>query len=117
MAKRSKVKGLDQTMSRLNALIADIKDRTPEGLLDAGLQVEGVARERAPVLTGNLRNSGYTRQATPLTVAVGFNAAYAVFVHENLEAYHPVGQAKFLESALSDNIDRIVAIVARRVSP
>jgi len=32
-----------------------------------------------------------------VSVVVGFTAAYAVYVHENLEAHHPVGQAKFLE--------------------
>ena len=31
------------------------------------------------------------------SVAVGVTAAYALYVHENLEAKHPVGQAKFLE--------------------
>ncbi len=30
-------------------------------------------------------------------VIVGYTQAYAVYVHENLEANHPVGQAKFLE--------------------
>ena len=30
-------------------------------------------------------------------VLVGYTAEYAVFVHENLEASHKVGQAKFLE--------------------
>lgn len=30
-------------------------------------------------------------------VTVGYNASYAIFVHEDLEAYHKVGQAKFLE--------------------
>lgn len=39
-------------------------------------------------------------------VVVGFTAAYALFVHEDMEAYHKVGQAKFLEQPareLSDN--------------
>jgi hypothetical protein len=31
------------------------------------------------------------------TVVVGFTQQYAVFVHEDLEAYHAVGQAKYLE--------------------
>lgn len=31
------------------------------------------------------------------TVAVGYEAAYALRVHEDLEAYHPNGQAKYLE--------------------
>lgn len=32
-----------------------------------------------------------------VSVIVGYTAAYGVHVHENLTAYHPVGQAKFLE--------------------
>jgi hypothetical protein len=31
-------------------------------------------------------------------VTVGYKAEYAVHVHENMEAYHPTGQAKFLET-------------------
>lgn len=31
------------------------------------------------------------------SVAVGYEAPYALFVHENLEVYHPNGQAKYLE--------------------
>lgn len=30
-------------------------------------------------------------------VTVGYTASYAIFVHENLEARHTVGQAKYLE--------------------
>lgn len=30
---------------------------------------------------------------------IGFSAPYAVYVHENLQAAHLVGQAKYLESA------------------
>ncbi len=30
-------------------------------------------------------------------VVVGYTQAYALYVHENLEARHPVGQAKYLE--------------------
>ena len=32
-------------------------------------------------------------------VIVGFSQRYAIWVHENLENYHKVGQAKFLEEA------------------
>lgn len=31
------------------------------------------------------------------SVTVGYTQAYALFVHENLAAVHPIGQAKFLE--------------------
>jgi hypothetical protein len=36
------------------------------------------------------------RDSNP-SVTVGYTAEYAIYVHENLEANHPVGQAKFLE--------------------
>lgn len=32
-----------------------------------------------------------------VNVAVGYTQNYAVYVHENLEAHHEIGQAKFLE--------------------
>lgn len=38
------------------------------------------------------------KQGKPQTaVAVGYTQRYAIYVHENLEAHHPVGQAKYLE--------------------
>jgi hypothetical protein len=33
----------------------------------------------------------------PVSVAVGYTQSYAIYVHENLQAKHPVGQAKYLE--------------------
>lgn len=35
-------------------------------------------------------------------LAVGFAAPYAVFVHENLVAFHPNGEAKFLERVIRE---------------
>jgi len=32
-----------------------------------------------------------------ITVIVGYTQEYAIYVHENLEAFHSVGQAKYLE--------------------
>lgn len=50
-------------------------------------------------------------------VVVGFTAQYAVYVHENLEAFHPVGQAKFLEQPARQyarEIGRMVREAVRR---
>lgn len=47
-------------------------------------------------------------------VVVGFSMNYAAPVHENLEAYHEVGEAKFLENAfkrLRKDTVRIVSTV------
>lgn len=68
-----------------------------------------------PIDTGTLRSSGYVtepeRAEGRITVEIGYGGpaakinpksgessdGYAIIVHENLEAHHPVGGAKFLE--------------------
>jgi hypothetical protein len=52
-----------------------------------------------PVDLGTLRGSGFIKVKGD-TFIIGFGgpaASYAVYVHENLQAHHPVGQAKYLE--------------------
>ena len=41
-------------------------------------------------------------------VVTGYSQGYAIFVHENLEAHHEVGQAKFLEEPARD-LQRVMA--------
>lgn len=49
-------------------------------------------------LLNNLRDrTARARKDERASVLVGYTAAYAIFVHENLQARHRVGQAKFLE--------------------
>lgn len=50
------------------------------------------------------------------SVTVGFTQGYAVFVHENKESAHTVGQAKFLEEpARRLNSSKELARIARKV--
>lgn len=52
--------------------------------------IKGVAQVQAAL---KLRGAAYASKR----VVVGYTANYAVYVHEDLEAYHPNGQAKYLE--------------------
>lgn len=45
------------------------------------------------------------------SVVVGFSASYAIYVHENLEAHHPIGQAKFLEQPAKQMKSELAEIV------
>lgn len=47
------------------------------------------------------------------SVTVGYTQSYAVYVHENLEAKHPVGQAKFLEQPAREMAEELGDIIAR----
>lgn len=49
-----------------------------------------------------------------MAVQVGFTAYYAIYVHEDAEAKHPVGQYRFLLASLEQNQGRILQIVANK---
>jgi len=85
------------------------------------------AKQRTPVLTGALRASGQVRppdvSGSVVEVTLGFgNSAvgYAIYVHENLMARHPVGEAKYLERPLLEAVrgmeGRLAAAVGRELA-
>jgi hypothetical protein len=81
------------------------------------------SKRRTPVDLGNLRASIHVEgpdklsngSVTVAIVAGGPAAPYALYVHENLEAYHTVGQAKFIESTLKESAPFLPARMAKRV--
>ena len=105
------VTGLNEVLANLNREIGQISKRSIDGLMEAGLQVQAQSQRLVPVDTANLKGSAYTRKQGQ-GVEVGYTAAYAPFVHEDLEARHTVGQAKYLEESLE--IVDIVGIVQKR---
>ena len=72
-----------------------------EELLTLGKAILGRATELCPIKTGKLRKSGYLIDYGH-TVEIGFNADYALYVHDNLNNKHDVGRAKFLEVAVQE---------------
>lgn len=66
------------------------------------------AKKRCPKDTGALAASGRVVIYSDRTVGIQFggdSAPYAVPVHERLGVHHPNGEAKFLESAMLEDID------------
>lgn len=105
--------GLDTVMQNLNREIRKVKDRSIAGLLAGGLIIQAAAQQRTPVDTGNLKGSAFTRRSPEEenVVETGFGAAYAVYVHENLEAHHDNGEAKFLENAVVEKREEVLQAV------
>lgn len=114
MAERVAVEGLDKVMANLNKEIAKIKGRSIAGLLAGGLIIQAEAQRRVPVDTGNLKGSAFTRKAhdDEKSVVVGFGAAYAIYVHEDLNAFHDDGEAKFLENAVTAKGQEVLEAIA-----
>lgn len=120
---------LDAAMDELNAQIARIKGATMEGLLEAGRLIQAEAAARVPVVTGELRDSGYTRQIDANTVEVGFEAEHATLIHSDddmkLEGeprpdggvfWGPEGMADFLTEAAEANASKVARIVKDRAT-
>lgn len=120
------VEGLDTVLRNLNREIEGIEGRTIGGLLAGGLIIQGQAQKNVPVEYGNLRASAYTRKAMDdaQAVEVGFTAAYAIYVHENMEQklkgqprpsglgeYWSPGGPKFLERAVTEKAPNVVKAV------
>ena len=53
-------------------------------------------------------------RANPM-VEVGYSAFYAVYVHEDLEAKHTVGVAKFLQTAIHANFLKILKYIKEEI--
>lgn len=108
--------GLDRILKNLNQQISNIEGANEQGLLQAALLIKREAQEKTPVDTGNLKNSAYTDSegGDEPSAVIGYQASYAPFVHEDLEARHDNGEAKFLEKALNENQNQILEIIRQR---
>jgi hypothetical protein len=110
-----------QTVERgLRRLARDLPTAAQQALrVEAEVEMTE-AKARTPVRTGALRASGRV-EALPggaLGVRWAFGGPaidYAIEVHENLTAFHPVGQAKYLESVLQESAPYLLERVARRM--
>jgi hypothetical protein len=79
-------------------------------------------KRETPVETGALRGSIHAegpfldgRKITTAVVAGGPAAPYALIVHEDLEAYHKNGEAKFIERPLQESAPHMAERVAKRI--
>jgi len=79
-------------------------------------------KRRVPVDKGILRGTVHVegpfrvwRSIYCLIVVGGPAASYAMIVHEDLEAFHEVGQAKYLESVIMESRSSMAARVAKRI--
>lgn len=116
------VTGLESVLSRLRS-VADRVPHVAAEALRAEAEIEMTeAKRRTPVDTGALRASGHVSDpeidGKNISVSLGFGgpaADYAFYVHEDLDAFHPVGQAKYLESVLDESRPHLAKRVASRI--
>ena len=92
MASILEIKGLARLRSRLLTHKQGMCQRLTVGLKRGGLFLQRESELIVPVDKGNLKASSFTRSefdnTSAVTVRVGYTAAYALYVHENLDALH-----------------------------
>lgn len=126
--------GLSDVLKELQDSVDGLISGSAQGLADAALYVLGESALRAPVDTGDLRGSGYVEldgqtfargdaSGAALVVGgapeeatraeIGFASKYAANQHEHVEYDHPRGgEAKYLESVLVEESERILGLIA-----
>jgi len=122
MKSGGKLKDAEKMKRRMSLLSTRMRDEVRAAFyIETEVEVKE-AKRRTPVDTGSLRASihqeGPTRNGRTLVtlIAAGGPAApYALYVHENLEALHPVGQAKYIESVIMESIPHLAARIGRRI--
>lgn len=118
----------DTISANLRLIAAKFPDRVAAAIYqEAQIEVTEMKR-RCPVDVtedaphpGNLRASIHAEEPErrgrniSVTVATGQQAPYAIYVHENPDAIHPVGEWKFMESVLNESRSSMGARIAARV--
>lgn len=104
-----KFRGVREVTSNMRRSANGAQSGAARGARSLASQVLKTSQGLVPVETGALKSSGRTEShmnmyGISVSVAYGArdsrnSARYAVYVHEDLNAFHPTGQAKFLEVA------------------
>lgn len=97
-----------------DALEARVDEVAPEALAQAMEHVRAAAVERTPIETGNLAGSAAVHVDGD-EASITYDGPYARYQHERLDLRHEHGQAKFLESALADEKDKAIEILAEQI--
>lgn len=98
-----------------------VMEAASDGIYDWVAGVGSVAVEEAPLgPTGNLRGSWFENEpelvGDVISVICGFSIYYAVYVHENLQAHHRIGKAKFLEDPMQRHAPDLPEFLASRIT-
>lgn len=116
------IKGIPEMVAKLQKILEKLPDEIGRALYQEAQVEMTESKLRCPWEFGVLRASGHVYEpvrngrSISVTLAYGGVAApYAVYVHEDMEAFHPRGgQAKYLESVLKESVPHMKGRIARR---
>lgn len=115
--------GLEQMRAKLKQIAKSTPEKVASALYKEAQIEMTESKRRVPVDTGVLRASGFVAEpvyeGTQISVALNYGGAaesYAIIVHEDLHAFHKIGQAKYLESVLNESRPYMAARLQARLN-
>ena len=95
------IEGFEELERTLTRIGKNVTAQAERGLGDQSAKILEASNRLVPVDTGELKDSGSVtkveRRGDVIEATVEYTADHAAPVHENLDARHPAGQAKFLQ--------------------
>ncbi len=120
MADAFVIEGLVETEENILREIQKIWYRVADAFYQEALRIMEIAKSRTPVRSGALRDSGIvfppeiSQNEIRITMSFGGDSiTYAIVVHERLDVVHVIGQAKFLESVMLEEMGSILPNILR----
>ena len=114
----SKTQGINEMRDKMAKLAAALPKAEVRATNKFGRIELAEMKKITPVDTGELVDSGsysVTVNGSLIRLMFLFSAHHAAIVHEDLEAFHPRGQAKYVESVLNESgphfLERVAADV------
>jgi len=114
--------GIPRTKQRMRKKAKESKEKLRRGMWKAGRFLLARTQELVPVDTGALKKSGkllvnekHVGENVPAIVVTYGNdkVDYAIYQHENLDYFHNIGQAKFIEQPAREYRLTLIHIVER----
>ena len=109
------VTGIAEVNAQLARLWEQDQAASVQALREEAETIMTESKRRVPVKYGTLKGSGFV-EPTEDGVRLAYGGAasdYAIYVHENLDANHPVGEAKYLERPVLEALPGLAERVAK----
>jgi hypothetical protein len=111
--------GASQMIRKLKEIAAKFPDHVAAALYQEAEIEATEMKRRTPVDTTphaiHVEEPERRGRNISVTIATGAEAPYAIYVHENPDAIHPVGEWKFMESVLNESAPHMAERLGRRV--
>lgn len=115
--------GEEIIIAKLKKIARELPNEIGKALFKEAQIERTESMRRTPVDLGTLKGSHEVSKPVQsgkdisVQIKVGGPAApYAIVVHEDLEAFHKVGQSKFLESTIRESAPHMARRIAKRIN-